>query len=176
MPDATLQLGERINRRPKQAVIVMFADMVGYSHRLQRDEVRNSAQAAKSIRLFKTLIADYGGKVVNVAGDGLLAVFTNSSNAVTFAIEVQRNFHEQAVWSDGEPMQFRIALSQGEISIKHGNVQGHCVNVASRLQSLAAPGGIVLTADVASALDAHAQNLLVPIGPRVLKNITGSVE
>jgi adenylate cyclase len=177
MPDLTLQVSERPGRRPLGgAVTVMFADMVGYSHRLQRDQARNSVQAAKSIRLFKTLIAEYGGKVVNVAGDGLLAVFTSSSDAVTFAVAIQRNFHEQAIWSDGEPMQFRIALSHGEISIKQGNVQGHCVNVAARLQSLAAPGGIVLTADVGSALDASAQALLVPIGPRVLKNITGSVE
>lgn len=177
MPDATLQLGEPASRQPHgQAVTVMFADMVGYSHRLQRDQARNSAQVAKSIRLFKTLIADYGGKVVNVAGDGLLAVFTSSSDAVTFAIEIQRSFHEQAVWSDGEPMQFRIALSHGEVSIKQGNVQGHCVNVAARLQSLAAPGGIVLTPEIGSALNAQVQNQLVPMGPRVLKNIAGPVE
>src|SRR5215218_7341018 len=69
MPEVTLQVSERPGRRPQGgAVTVMFADMVGYSHRLQSDQERNSAQAAKSIRLFKTLIADYGGKVVNVAG------------------------------------------------------------------------------------------------------------
>lgn len=177
MPNATLQSGEQSGRQARRTVAtVMFADMVGYSHRLQRDEARNSAQAAKSIRLFKSLITDYSGRVANVAGDGLLALFPTSSDAVTFAIEVQRSFHEQAVWSDGEPMKFRIALSQGEISVKQGNVQGHCVNVAARLQSLAAPGGIVLTADVGNTLDASTRTLLVPIGPRVLKNITGSVE
>lgn len=158
------------------AVTVMFADMVGYSHQLQRDQARNSVQAAKSIRLFKSLIADYNGKVANVAGDGLLALFATSQDALTFAIEVQRGFHEQAVWSDGDPMRFRIALSRGEISRRQGNVQGHCVNVAARLQSLAAPGGIVLTADIVSALDVSEQSHLVCMGPKFLKNITGPVE
>lgn len=178
MAQPTLQTGEKVPRQQSQpgAVTVMFADMVGYSHQLQRDQARNSVQAAKSIRLFKSLIADYNGKVANVAGDGLLALFAVSSDALTFAIEVQRGFHEQAVWSDGDPVKFRVALNRGEISIRQGNVQGHCVNVAARLQSLAAPGGIVLTADVASALDASARSQLVSIGPRFLKNITGPVE
>lgn len=164
-------------RQPRPSpVTVMFADMVGYSGRLQRDQVRNSAQAAKSIRLFKSLIADYNGKVANVAGDGLLALFSTSNDALTFAVEVQRNFHEQAVWSDGEPMKFRIALSRGEILVKQRNVHGHCVNVAARLQSVAEPGDIVLTAEVGETLDSSTRTLLVPMGPRVLKNITGSVE
>jgi adenylate cyclase len=163
--------------RPRRSTVtVMFADMVGYSHQLQRDEVRNAAQSAKSIALFKSLIADYNGKVANVAGDGLLALFPNSTDAVTFAIEVQRNFYEQAVWSDGDPIKFRVALSQGDISVRQGNVQGHCVNVAARLQSLAAPGGIVLTGDLVKLLDASLQSQVVPLGRRVLKNITGSVE
>jgi adenylate cyclase len=178
MPETALENERRKGgRQPgRRSATVMFADMVGYSDRLQRDEARNTAQAAKSIRLFKSLIAEYKGKVANVAGDGLLALFSTSSDALTFAIEVQRSFHEQAVWSDGDPIKFRIALSCGEIAIKNRNVHGHCVNVAARLQSLATPGDIVLTAEVGGSLDATARDLLVPLGPRVLKNITGPVE
>src|SRR5262249_17984395 len=99
-----------------------------------------------------------------------------SNEAITFAIEVQRSFHEQAVWSDGDPMKFRIALSRGEISIKNRNVHGHCVNVAARLQSVAAPGEIVLTTEVSETLDEATRPRLMPMGPRVLKNISGSVE
>jgi adenylate cyclase len=154
----------------------MFADMVGYSHHIQRDDARNAVQATKSIRLFKSLIGDYGGRVVNVAGDGILAVFTRDAEALRFAVEVQRNFREQAVWSDGDPMEFRIALSRGEVSVHERNVTGHCVNIAARLQEHAAPGGIVLTADVGGMLDPDSQIRLVPMGPRVLKNIAGQVE
>src|SRR5690349_20565004 len=126
---ASENVGRRGRRQPsRRSATVMFADMVGYSDRLQRDEARNTAQAAKSIRLFKSLIGEYNGKVANVAGDGLLALFSTSNDALTFAIEVQRNFHEQAVWSDGDPIKFRIALSSGEITTKNRNVHGHCVN------------------------------------------------
>jgi adenylate cyclase len=99
-----------------------------------------------------------------VAGDGLLALFGSSNDALNFATEVQRSFHEQAVWSDGDPMKFRIALSRGEISVKQGNVHGHCVNVAAPLQTLAAPGDIVLTGDVGEALEPARRPVLVPIG------------
>ena len=133
MPEAGLVQHSNRKHLGQNPVTVMFADMVGYSDRLQRDQARNSAQAAKSIRLFKSLISDYNGKVANVAGDGILALFMNSTDALTFAREVQRTFYEQAVWSDGEPMRFRIGLSQGEIAVKQRNVHGHCVNVAARI-------------------------------------------
>ncbi len=55
-------------------LVVMFADMVDYSRRLEADEVTNSAQVTRSIDLFTSLIANYGGHVANVAGDGILAL------------------------------------------------------------------------------------------------------
>ena len=72
------------NRR-KMLAAVMFADMVGYSRRMEQDEAQNSSQAARSIQLFKSLIGDYGGKVANVAGDGILALFDSSEHALRFA-------------------------------------------------------------------------------------------
>src|SRR5262249_54905663 len=127
MSGTALESEKRPARRQpsRRSATVMFADMVGYSDRLQRDQTRNTAQAVKSIRLFKSLIADYNGKVANVAGDGLLALFSSPTDALNFAIEVQRSFHEQAVWSDGDPIKFRIALSCGEITVKNRNVHGH---------------------------------------------------
>jgi hypothetical protein len=65
MPDTDLQIGGEPGRRKssRKVVTVMFAEMVGYSTQLQSDQARNSAQAAKSICLFKSLISDYSGKV-----------------------------------------------------------------------------------------------------------------
>ena len=54
---------------------VMIADMVGYSTRMEQNEELNARQAARSIELFKSLTGDYGGQVVNVSGDGILALF-----------------------------------------------------------------------------------------------------
>jgi adenylate cyclase len=118
----------------------MFADMVGYSRRMEQDEEHNSTQAARSVELFKSLIGDYNGQVANVAGDGVLALFDSAEQALRFAVQVQTEFRDQAVWGDGEPIQFRIGLNLGEVIDQQGIVQGHCVNVAARLETLAEPG------------------------------------
>ena len=64
--------------RRRRLVSVMFADMVGYSSRMEEDEERNSAQVARSVELARELIADFHGELVQIAGDGLLALFDSA--------------------------------------------------------------------------------------------------
>jgi adenylate cyclase len=155
---------------------VMFADMVGYSRRMEQDEERNAAQATRSVELFRSLIGDYGGQVTNVAGDGILAIFDSAGEALRFALQIQSEFRDQSVWGDGEPIQFRIGLNHGNITIDAGNVQGHCVNIAARLQALAEPGTIFVTEAMLGAVEAVAGVDLRPLGPHSLKNISGPIE
>jgi TolB-like protein/Flp pilus assembly protein TadD len=154
----------------------MFADMVGYSRQIEQDERLNSLQAAKSVELFKSLIGDYGGDVANVAGDGILAIFNSAEQAVRFAVQVQSEFRDQAVWSNGRPIQFRIGINLGEVTEGSGNVQGHCVNVAARLQQVAEPGSIVISAIVREAVRERSGITLRSLGRPDLKNIEDSIE
>jgi TolB-like protein len=154
----------------------MFADMVGYARRLEQDEARNSDLVARSVELFRSLVGEYGGHVTNVAGDGILALFESAEQALRFALQIQRDFRDLAVWGDGEPIQFRIALNLGEISIDYGNVQGHCVNIAARLQAMADPGGICVTSAIRAAVRDLQGITLHPLGPQTLKNISEPVE
>jgi adenylate cyclase len=114
----------------------MMADIVGYSQHLEHDEQRNVAPVDRSLSLFRSLTVDYGGEVVSVRGDGLLALFESSEQAVRFAFQAQNEFREQAVWSDGDPIQFRIGIAHGEVVESEGNCHGHCVNLAARLQTI----------------------------------------
>lgn len=154
----------------------MFADMVGYSRHMEHDETDSSAQAARSVELFKSLIGDYGGSVANVAGDGILALFDSAEQALRFAVQIQGEFREQAVWGDGEPIRFRIGLNLGEVMESQGNIQGHCVNVAARLQQLAEPGSIIVTGAVRDAVRDRAEVALVSMGHPSLKNISETIE
>ncbi|MBX6322765.1 MAG: tetratricopeptide repeat protein, partial [Rhodospirillaceae bacterium] len=169
-PNAPAQPGR------SRVAAVMFADMVGYSRRMEQDEERSAAQATRSVELFKSLIGDYGGQVTNVAGDGILAIFDSAEEALRFALQIQSEFRDQAVWGDGEPIQFRIGLNLGNITIDGGNVQGHCVNIAARLQAIAEPGTICVTAAVLGAVNNLMGVSLRPLGPQVLKNISEPVE
>jgi len=154
----------------------MFADMVGYSQRMEQDEGRSSAQATRSVELFKSLIGDYGGEVKNVAGDGILALFDSAEKALRFALQMRNEFRDQSVWGEGEPIQFRIGLSLGEVIEEHGNTQGHCINVAARLQQIADPDSIVVTKAVRDAVRDQSGMSLVPLGRPALKNLSESIE
>jgi adenylate cyclase len=165
--------------RPAQSrrlAVVMFADMVGYSRRMERDEEGVSAQVVRSVDLFRSLIADFGGEVVHVAGDGILALFGSADQAVRLAKHAQREFRDQAVWAEGEPIQFRIALHLGDVVTIDGTVQGHCVNVASRLQALAEPGGILVTGAIRDAVRHLAGLSMRPLGRPALKDISQAID
>lgn len=154
----------------------MFADMVEYSRHIEEDEERSSDLATRSVELFKSLIGDYGGEVANIAGDGILALFDSPEQALRFAIQIQREFRDQAVWISGEPIKFRIGLNLGEIMVSGGNVQGHCVNVAARLQAMAEPGGIYVSAAIRSAVRDFPGMSLYSLGHQTLKNISQLIE
>src|SRR5687768_10493029 len=173
-PASSPALEDRLSRRRLAAVL--FADMVGYSREIEQDEKLNSLQAAKSVELFQSLIGDYGGDVANVSGDGILAIFNSAEQAVRFAVQVQSEFRDQAVWSSGRPIQFRIGINLGEVSEGLGNFQDHCVNVAARLQQIAEPGSIVISAIVREAVRERSGMVLRSLGRPDLKNIEESIE
>ncbi|HYB09150.1 MAG TPA: tetratricopeptide repeat protein [Alphaproteobacteria bacterium] len=160
----------------RRLAAVMFADMADYSRHMEEEEELSSAQVVRSVELFKSLIADYGGQVKNVAGDGILALFESAEQALRYAISIQNEFRDQAVWSDGEPVRFRIGLNLGEVTETDGNVQGHCVNVAARLQAMAEPGGILVTSAILDAVRDHSNISLHPLGRQTLKNIAETIE
>jgi len=154
----------------------MFADMVGYSREIERDEGLNALQAERSINLFRSLVGDYGGRVANLSGDGILALFDSAGEALRFAMQVQSDFRDQAVWGDGRPIQFRIGINLGEVTEETENIHGHCVNVAARLQQIAAPGDIVVSAAVHDAVRERSGMSLTSLGRPALKNIDDPIE
>jgi adenylate cyclase len=129
-----------------------------------------------SVELCKSLVTDYAGEVANVSGDGVLAIFDSAEEALRFSVQVQSEFRDQAVWSDGKPVQFRVGINVGEIVENSGIVQGHCVNVAARLQQIAEPGGILTSGAVRDAARERSGILLRSLGHPTLKNIQEPIE
>lgn len=160
----------------RRSATVMIADIVGYSTRLEQDEEQNLARVVRSFELFRALTGDYGGEVVNVSGDGILALFDSPELAVRFAVQVQNEFRDQAVWSEGDPILFRIGIATGEVKENHGIYQGHCVNVAARLQTMAEPGGVMVTRPVVDATRDMAEVGFRPMGRPALKNLARPIE
>jgi adenylate cyclase len=163
-------------RHGKRAA-VLIADMVAFSRRMEQDQAGSVGHVTRSIQLFRGLIGDYGGRIANLSGDGILALFDDADRALQFAVQIQTEFRDQSVWGDGEPIQFRIGLNVGEVTFHESVAYGHCINVAARLQAMANPGGILVTGAFRDAAqDAPPGLLLRSLGQPYLKNISESID
>jgi adenylate cyclase len=157
---------------------ILFADVHGYAGLMDRNEERTYERVTRSIRLIKSLIGDYGGCVMNVAGDGVLALFESAPQALKFAVTIQQELRNETVWSaDEESVAFRIGINVGEVLVdEHSNVQGRSVNVAARIQALARPGGICISEAVRRAVRDTLGVPMRSLGPQSLKNIADPIE
>lgn len=156
---------------------VLMADVHGYSRLMGRNEEVTAQRIDRAVNLIRQLISDYGGEVRNVAGDGVLALFDSASLCVKFAIEMQKEFARDTVWNSGaDPIMFRIGINVGDIREDDSGIQGHSVNIASRIQSLAKPGGICITKAVTQVARDIGDARLTSLGTPDLKNIDEAIE
>ncbi|MEL6450005.1 MAG: tetratricopeptide repeat protein [Pseudomonadota bacterium] len=156
---------------------VLVADIYGYSKLMSRNEDETSARVSQAINLIRQLTTDYGGTIKNIAGDGVLALFNSVSNCVSFAVAMQQEFRNDAVWNTGaDPITFRIGITMGEVREGHFGLHGHAINVAARLQTLAKPGGICLSHAVSQVARDKITLPLTSLGTPKLKNIEEAIE
>src|SRR5262245_6177627 len=155
---------------------ILFADVVNYSGAMERDQLGTHRRVMRRVNLFKSLIGDYEGRVFDVEGDAVKAAFDSAFQAVRFAVDLQREFRNDAVWnSDPDEPIFRIGINLGEVIEEVHGYYGHEVNVAARLQELAPPGGICFSESVQRVVGGKLPIQMSPIGRRSLKNMTEPV-
>src|SRR5262245_61415057 len=165
---------ERTGRR---LAAILYADMAGSTVAMARDEERTVDWIRRSIALIKSLIDDYGGRVVHYAGDGVLAIFNSAGEALTFAVEIQRELRNDAVWNTAaQPLAFRMGINLGEVIEAEEDIYGQSVNVAARIQETAPPGGICVSDTVRDVVRARSELRLRSLGHPALKNIEEQIE
>lgn len=156
---------------------ILAADVVGYSRLMRSDERRTVATLDEFREVFRAAIVQHGGRVVDMAGDSVLAVFASVGGAVATAIEVQATLAQRnATRERDEAMEFRIGINLGDILEKSdGSIYGDGVNVAARLESLALPGGINVSGSVYNSVRSKVSATFELIGEQALKNIANPV-
>lgn len=156
---------------------ILAADVAGYSRLMRIDERRTVATLDEYREVFRAAISQHGGRVVDMAGDSVLAVFASVGAAVAAATEVQRSLAARNAARDGdERMEFRIGINLGDILEKSdGSIYGDGVNVAARLESLAVPGGINVSGSVYNSVRSKVAASFEFIGEQALKNIANPV-
>jgi len=156
---------------------ILAADAAGYSRLMASDE-RATVSALEAARaVFRARIETNQGRVVDMAGDSVLAVFPTATGAVLAALAVQEEL--QAVLADvpeDRRLRFRVGLHLGDVIEKgDGTVYGDGVNIASRLQALADPGGVVLSESIRAAVRGKVEASFVDHGEQIVKNIPDPV-
>jgi len=127
----------------RKLAAILAADVVGYSHLMQLDEVGTLRALRASRAIVDRLISEHRGRIFTTAGDSVLADFASAVDAVECALEVQQAIAEENTQRPAsEQMRFRIGVHLGDVIVDGENLLGDGVNLAARLQTLAQPGGI----------------------------------
>jgi class 3 adenylate cyclase len=128
----------------RKLTTILAADVVGYSRLMGADEARTlAALKARRKELIDPKAAQYGGRTVKLMGDGALMEFASVVDAVAFSVEVQAAMGERnADVPEDQRIIYRLGINIGDIIVEGEDIYGDGVNVASRLEGLAEPGGI----------------------------------
>jgi TolB-like protein/class 3 adenylate cyclase len=162
----------------RRLVAILAADVVGYSRLMERDEA-GTYERLKSARkeLFEPEIARHHGHIFKLMGDGMLAEFASVVDAVECAIALQNGMQERsATMPPDHRIQVRMGINLGEVIVEGDDRYGEGVNIAARLQELAATGGICISGKVAKEVEKKLELGFAPMGAQKLKNIAEPVE
>lgn len=161
----------------RRLAAIMFCDVCSYSRMMGEDEGRALAVIGMAMSCIESAAGLFGGRVIKKLGDGALCEFPSAVNAVRCAIEVQRAVaeHNQSASPD-QHFQMRIGIHVGDVVVADGDIMGDGVNIASRIQPLAEPGGICISRDVFDLVKSRVSIETVNLGPHDLKNISRQVD
>jgi adenylate cyclase len=137
-------------RAQRRLAAILSADVVGYSRLMGADEAGTLA-VLKTHRheLVDSKVEEYSGRVVKLMGDGMLAEFPSVVDAVQCAVEIQQQMVARNVDSPADSrVEFRVGINIGDVIIDGDDIYGDGVNIATRLQEAAEPGGVYVSGDV----------------------------
>jgi len=161
----------------RRLAAILAADVAGYSRLIEGDE-EGTLGRLKALRaeIIDPKIAGHEGRIVKTTGDGLLVEFASVVDAVRCAAELQAAIAESnAPLPTDRRIEFRIGINVGDIVVEDGDIFGDGVNVGARLEGLAEPGGICVSARVREDTAGRLDLAFEDIGEQPLKNITRPV-
>jgi len=164
-------------RAQRRLAAILAADVAGYSRLMGIDEEGTlRALTAHRAQLIDPEIAEHCGRIVKTTGDGTLVEFASVVDAVRCAVEIQRGMVERnANVPQDKRIEIRIGINVGDIIIQGDDIFGDGVNVAARLEGLAEPGGVSVSADAFSQVRDRLDLAFDDLGDMELKNIARPV-
>ena len=157
----------------RKLAAILAADVVGYSRLMGADEEDTFARLKEHRReLIDPKVVEHFGRVVKLTGDGALIEFPSVVEAVRCAVKIQQAMADRnAQIAPEKRIEIRIGINLGDVIVDDGDIYGDGVNIAARLESIAEPGGICISARVLDEIRSKVDLAFEDLGERQLKNI-----
>ena len=160
----------------RRLAAILAADIAGYSRLMHEDEAATVQDLKAHQRVILPLIGRHGGRIIDTAGDGIMAEFPSVISATECAVEIQTVMAER---NEGVPesrcMRFRIGINLGDVIHDDTRIYGDGINIAARLEALAAPGGVLVSYTVYDQVRGKLPFTFEEVGERQVKNIAQPV-
>ena len=154
----------------RKLAAIVAGDIVGYSRLMAEDETATYADLRSAFDdVVRPVFERHKGRIFKNTGDGFLAAFPSVNEALDAAVDIQDGFAKL-------PLKLRMGLNLGDVIEEDGDVFGDGVNVAARLEAMAEPGSIYVSAAVVRSADRNRDQYFQRIGLRKAKNIPDAIE
>src|SRR5262245_9545344 len=163
-------------RQQRRLAAILAADIAGYSALMGADEARTVHDLKAHQAVVLPMITKLGGRIIDTAGDGILAEFTSVVDAIECAVAIQETMAKRN--AEVEPdrrLQYRIGINLGDVVFDEARIYGDGIHVAARLENIAEPGGICISSKVYEEIRGKVQLGYEDIGEQQLKNIARPV-
>ena len=155
---------------------ILAADIAGYSALMGADEARTVRDLKAHQAIVLPMVGEFAGRIIDTAGDGILAEFASVVNAVKCAVAIQSKMAERnAAIEPDRRMQFRVGINIGDVVYDDVRIYGDGINVAARLEGIADPGGICISGKVHEEINGRIEYACEDMGEQQLKNIARPV-
>jgi TolB-like protein len=161
-------MSDQETKSERRLAAVMVTDIAGYSSLMESDEAGTFVAVGTMRGAAERLVRQHRGRIANTAGDSILAEFPSAVEAVHCALALQGMPPPQGL---GSELRARIGIHLGDILERDGDLFGTAVNIAARLEAIAEPGGIVVSAAVRDATAGKLPASFVDLGVKTLKNL-----
>jgi TolB-like protein/class 3 adenylate cyclase len=156
----------------RRLAAILAADIMGYSRLMHEDEPATVRDLKAHQSVILPLIGRHGGRIIDTAGDGIMAEFPSVIGATECAVEIQTIMAERNLGVlESRRMRFRIGINLGDVIHDEARIYGDGINIAARLEALAQPGGVLVSSTVYDQVRGKLPFTFEDMGERQVKNI-----